>query len=567
MKSILFLILFFTNLYSNNFGYFIKDYISEDNINFRELKYEDYGNLILDEFTIKFELDFEKLENKTYYLTIVSDKDSLIYTNIKYEIINNIIVVKLDKFQEKEIFFKYKYDSKKIAQFRWNYINSFEYKYFLKYEGILYGVAYGIIFCAFLYYLIIFFSTRMKCFLYYSMMQLFVLLSLVGFMYFSYHSYLSSIYQALVDTAETLSFLFTLLFAQAILKTKEKMPTIHIFINIFILLNILDLIAIFICKYSILYIYVPFYIGFLIPTIAGAIAVIKGDKNALVYTIGWLVVCIFIYAAEHYLIPISGIYTVHIGAPLESLIFSFALGYMLKILVKEKNEKEKLLIHQSKLASMGEMINNIAHQWRQPLTHLGFINMNFQLALEDKKIDIKYLNEKIKESNSQLDFMSKTIDNFKDFYKVNKQKENFYLSDEIYKAIEIMQPIFDNLNINFEFKIKEDTQITAYENEYSQVILNLLTNAKDAIVLRKISNPQIKIILETKNNKSITTIIDNAGGIGKEHLNSIFDPYFTTKEKGTGIGLYMSKMIIESHFKGKINLFNTKDGVSFSIEI
>ena len=90
MKSILFLILFFTNLYSNNFGYFIKDYISEDNINFRELKYEDYGNLILDEFTIKFELDFEKLGNKTYYLTIVSDKDSLIYTNIKYEIINNI---------------------------------------------------------------------------------------------------------------------------------------------------------------------------------------------------------------------------------------------------------------------------------------------------------------------------------------------------------------------------------------------------------------------------------------------------------------------------------------------
>lgn len=567
MKSILFLILFFTNLYSNNFGYFIKDYISEDNINFRELKYEDYGNLILDEFTIKFELDFEKLENKTYYLTIVSDKDSLIYTNIKYEIINNIIVVKLDKFQEKEIFFKYKYDSKKIAQFRWNYINNFEYKYFLKYEGILYGVAYGIIFCAFLYYLIIFFSTRMKCFLYYSMMQLFVLLSLVGFMYFSYHSYLSSIYQALVDTAETLSFLFTLLFAQAILKTKEKMPAIHIFINIFILLNILDLIAIFIYKYSILYIYIPFYIGFLIPTIAGAIAVIKGDKNALVYTIGWLVVCIFIYAAERYLIPISGIYTVHIGAPLESLIFSFALGYMLKILVKEKNEKEKLLIHQSKLASMGEMINNIAHQWRQPLTHLGFINMNFQLALEDKKIDIKYLNEKIKESNSQLDFMSKTIDNFKDFYKVNKQKENFYLSDEIYKAIEIMQPIFDNLNINFEFKIKEDTQITAYENEYSQVILNLLTNAKDAVVLRKISNPQIKIILEIKNNKSITTILDNAGGIEKEHLNSIFDPYFTTKEKGTGIGLYMSKMIIESHFKGKINLINTKDGVSFSIEI
>ena len=126
--------------------------------------------------------------------------------------------------------------------------------------------------------------------------------------------------------------------------------------------------------------------------------------------------------------PISNIYIIHIGAPLESLIFSFALGYMLKILVKEKNEKEKLLIHKSKLASMGEMINNIAHQWRQPLTHLGFINMNLQLAFEDNPINKKYLNEKIEESNSQLDFMSKTIDNFMDFYKLNKEKELFYIS-------------------------------------------------------------------------------------------------------------------------------------------
>ncbi|MCT7909727.1 sensor histidine kinase [Arcobacter lacus] len=567
MKSLIFFILFFSNLYAHNFGYFIKDYISEDDINFKELKYEDYQNVILDKFTIKFELDFEKLENKTYYLTIVSDKDSLIYTNVKYEIINNIIVVKLDKFQEKEIFFKYKYDNPKIAQFRWNYINSFEYKYLLKYEGILYGVAYGIIFCAFLYYLIIFFSTKMKCFLYYSLMQIFVLLSLIGFMYFSYQAYPTSMPQALVDTAETLSFLFTLLFAQAILKTKEKMPKIHIFLNIFVILNILDLIAILIYKYSILYIYIPFHIGFLIPTIVGTIAIIKGDKNAIVYTIGWFVVCIFIYAAEHYLIPISGIYTVHIGAPLESLIFSFALGYMLKNLAKEKNEKEKLLIHQNKLASMGEMINNIAHQWRQPLTHLGFINMNFQLALEDKKIDIKYLNEKIKESNSQLDFMSKTIDNFRDFYKINKQKEIFYLSEAIKKAIEIMLPIFDSLNINFQFEMKEDKQINAYENEYSQVILNLLTNAKDAIISNNIKHPEIKITLKVKNNTSITTIFDNAGGIEKKYLDLIFDPYFTTKEKGTGIGLYMSKMIIESHFKGKINALNKEKGAIFSIEI
>jgi len=399
-------------------------------------------------------------------------------------------------------------------------------------------------------------------------MQFFVLLSLIGFVYFSYQSYPLSIPQAIVDICETLSFLFTLLFAQSILNTKEKMPFIHKFINLFIFLNITDIFAIFIYKYSILYEYIPFYIGFMIPLFAGFVAIKQGDKNAIVYTIGWIVVSIFIYVAEDWQItPISGIYVIHIGAPLESLIFSFALGFMLKNLANEKNEKEKLLIHQSKLASMGEMINNIANQWRQPLTHLGFINMNLQLAFEDEPLDKKYLKEKIEESNAQLDFMSKTIDNFRDFYKPNKQKEIFYISVAVKKALEIMEPIFESNKIEFEFNLIKDKQINAYENEYSQVILNILTNAKDVLISRQIQNPKIIISINEKNNSIITTILDNAGGIENGYINHIFDPYFTTKQKGSGIGLYMSKMIIESHFKGKIKVFNKDKGASFSIEV
>ena len=274
------------------------------------------------------------------------------------------------------------------------------------------------------------------------------------------------------------------------------------------------------------------------------------------------------YVAEDWQItPISGIYVIHIGAPLESLIFSFALGFMLKKLANEKNEKEKLLIHQSKLASMGEMINNIANQWRQPLTHLGFINMNLQLAFEDEPLDKKYLKEKIEESNAQLDFMSKTIDNFRDFYKPNKQKEIFYISVAVKKALEIMEQIFESNKIEFEFNLIKDKQINAYENEYSQVILNILTNAKDVLISRQIQNPKIIISINEKNNSIITTILDNAGGIENGYINHIFDPYFTTKQKGSGIGLYMSKMIIESHFKGKIKVFNKDKGASFSIEV
>ncbi|QKF72624.1 7TMR-DISM-7TM domain-containing two-component system sensor histidine kinase [Aliarcobacter faecis] len=567
MKHLIFFILFISNLYSYEYEWFIKDYVAEDHIHFKELRFRDYQDKILEEFTIKFELDLERLADDVYYLQIVSNKDSLVYTNVNYEIINDIIFVKLDKYQKNEIFFKYKYEEPKIAEFRWKYITDFEYNYLLRYEGILYGVAYGIIFCAFLYYLIIYFSTKMRCFLYYSLMQLFVLLSLVGFVYFSYKSHPTITVQALVDIAETLSFLFTLLFAQAILKTKERVPNVHILLNIFIILNILDLIAIFIYKYSILYIYMPFYIGILIPAIAGVITIFKGDKSAIIYTLGWMVVSIFIYLAEYYITPISGIYIVHIGTPLESLIFSFALGYMLHNLVKEKNEKEKLLIHQSKLASMGEMINNIAHQWRQPLTHLGFINMNLQLDLEDDKLDKDYIRNKIEESNLQLDFMSKTIDNFRDFYKPNKEKELFYISIAIQKAIDIMKPIFKDKKIDFKFEIKNDKELNSYENEYSQVILNLLTNAKDVLIAKNIENPEIKIVLDIKDETSIVLVMDNGGGIEKKNIDLIFDPYFTTKQKGSGIGLYMSKMIIESHFKGRIEVENRDFGATFLIKV
>ena len=564
MKYLILLFLFFSNLYSH---FLLDDFISEDNLTFKKASFSEYKNKELKEFTIKFKVNLGKLKNETHYLAIVSNKDSLVHTNTQYEIINNVMLIKIDDKQKNELIFQYKYETPKRAEFRWNTITDFEYTYLLKYEGILYGVSYGIIFCAFLYYLIIYFSSKIKHFLYYSLMQLFVLFSLIGFVYFSYQPYPASTPQAIVDICETLSFLFTLLFAQSILYTKQKMPKIHIFINLFILLNILDVIAILFYKYSILYEYLSFYVVFLIPFFTGILAFLKGNKYSLIYTLGWLVVCIFTYVAQNWEIsPISSIYVIHIGAPLESLIFSFALGYMLKTLVNEKNQKEKLLIHQSKLASMGEMINNIAHQWRQPLTHLGFINMNLQLCLEEEPIDKKYINEKIEESNAQLDFMSKTIDNFRDFYKINKKKELFYISDAVKKALDIMEPIFKNNKIEFEFNLIKDKQVDGYENEYSQVILNILTNAKDVLLSRQIQNPKIVISINQKHNSTITTILDNGGGIENKYINQIFDPYFTTKEKGSGIGLYMSEMIIKNHFKGKITACNKANGSIFSIE-
>ncbi len=567
MKYIIIFSFFILNLYANRFGIVEDIQISEDFNTYKQVNYLEYKNKVVKKFSIKLDINKYKLKNKTYYLTIVSDDKNLIYTNTKYYKYNHLLIIKLDKNSFEKLFFNYEYKEAKRAGFRYRVISELEYKYILPYEGILYGLAYGIIFCAFLYYFIIYFSTRQKCFLYYSIMQLFVLLSLVGFVYFSYKPYPSVLGQALVDIFETSGFLFTLLFTKEILSLEKNLPKVSKIVNFFIVLNIIDLLLIVIFKISILYEFLPFYISFLIPSLVGIISIYKGNKNAIIYTLGWVFMACFVFMAQEKLLPISGIYIIHIAAPMESLIFSFALAYTLRQLVIEKNEKEKLLIHKSKLASMGEMINNIAHQWRQPLTHLSFINMNLQLASEYNELDKKYLIEKINESNEQIEFMSNTINSFRDFYKPQKSKNSFYISEAVKKSVDIMLPLLQLYKIEVILDIKSDKRVLSYENEYSQVILNLLSNAKEALVAKNIQTPKIKITIDVKEKRSLTTICDNAGGISEKILYKIFEPYFTTKDSGSGIGLYMSKTIINSHFKGELSVQNKKEGACFIIKV
>lgn len=251
------------------------------------------------------------------------------------------------------------------------------------------------------------------------------------------------------------------------------------------------------------------------------------------------------------------------AAPLESLVLSGALAVSLRKIIKEKNEKEKLLIHKSKLASMGEMINNIAHQWKQPLMHMSYINSSLQYTVSNKELKNTDIIKKIRQSNNQLEFMSKTIDIFKDFYEESNVKEMFLISSAVQKAVDIMRPTLDEYKIELSVLVEKDKEINAYENEYSQVVLNLITNAKDALVLREIKNGKITINI----NMNTTSVSDNAKGIKKDFMNKIFEPHYTSKLKRSGIGLYMSKTIIESHFKGSLLLINKKEGACFTIKV
>jgi len=239
--------------------------------------------------------------------------------------------------------------------------------------------------------------------------------------------------------------------------------------------------------------------------------------------------------------------------------------------VAEIREKENMLIAQSRLATMGEMIGNIAHQWRQPLTAVGIIVQNYEDDYEAGILDMKYLEEHSDNVMDILQQMSITIDDFRNFFKPNKLIQEFNISVIIEKTISFVKASFRLNSIKLELNLEESCYIEGFPNEYSQVILNILNNAKDVIkeLNIKIENRKIIINLYKENGKSVVTIVDTGGGIPEDIMGRIFEPYFTTKsdETGTGLGLYMSKAIIEENMKGKLTVRNIKDGAEFRIEI
>jgi len=187
-----YIILFFTlisclqGMDANKYNNISDFFISEDNKNYQQITYQEYITKELKDFSIKILIDKNTLVDRVYYLSIITDIDTLKYTNANYIIKDHMIIIKLDNSIEDTLYFDFSYETKKRIAFRFNVISNFEYHYILPYEGIIYGLAYGIIFSAFLYYLIIFLSARKKYFLYYASMQICVLLSLIGFTYFSF---------------------------------------------------------------------------------------------------------------------------------------------------------------------------------------------------------------------------------------------------------------------------------------------------------------------------------------------------------------------------------------------
>jgi signal transduction histidine kinase len=234
----------------------------------------------------------------------------------------------------------------------------------------------------------------------------------------------------------------------------------------------------------------------------------------------------------------------------------------------ENAKKDRMIIHQARLAELGEMIGNIAHQWRHPLTRLSLLLQNLKALNKKGLLDSEKLNSMLEQSNEQIFFMSDTIDNFKDFYKQGNEKADFTIKHAYTKVVEMIGHNLKHSNITIEYIIEAPITIHGNINEFSQVLLNLIINARDALFANKPNNPTISITSYAKTNHSILKVSDNAGGIPPDLLEQIFEPYFSTKgDKGTGIGLYMVRTIIQEKFGGTVTAHNDESGAVFVIEI
>ena len=237
--------------------------------------------------------------------------------------------------------------------------------------------------------------------------------------------------------------------------------------------------------------------------------------------------------------------------------------------VEELRRQEQLLIRQGRLAAMGEMIANIAHQWRQPLNTLGLIIQELPTYYDRDLLSREYLDGSVSRAMQVINYMSQTIDGFRNFFGPGKEKQNFLAGEVLERTVAILDAAFAELKLELEVHLDREAVVYGTPNEYSHVILNILMNAKDALLERKVANPKVVVRLFREGGRAVVTITDNAGGIPPEIFDRIFDPYFTTKgpEKGTGIGLFMSKTIIEKSMNGRLTVANTDEGAQFRIEV
>lgn len=230
-------------------------------------------------------------------------------------------------------------------------------------------------------------------------------------------------------------------------------------------------------------------------------------------------------------------------------------------------EQEELLVHQSRRAAMGEMVSNIAHQWRQPLNSLRLVQANLRDAQDYGELTPDLLVESLDKTDHLIDRMNQTVRDFLNFFRPAKAPEVFNLTCVIEESVRIMRATFSDYPVEVRAELEDRVQVYGFPNEILQIMLVLLQNAREAIEERAVSGGEIRIALYREQGQARVIVADNAGGIADDIIAQIFDPYFTTRAEGTGIGLYMAKRLIEGQMQGEISACNVESGAEFRISL
>jgi len=446
----------------------------------------------------------------------------------------------------------------------------------------------GLLFALSLYNLFIFISSRYKEYLYYSL----YLLSATIWIFYVYGG-LSHYFHIYGNFSYRFNFalifmpIFLAFFVQSIFDTKEKYLTEHKFLNSIIVILFLNFIyALFDFNTALAFISLALNYALIVFMCVSISIYRKGDKiiKLFLYAHTFYLIC-SIYSLFFYMGMVEFSYLsshgIGIGIVIEALLLSYLVSHKFKIMEEEKEnervskikvEKEHaksqvLLLQKSKMADMGEMIASIAHQWKQPLTVIG-VSVGI---LRERKLLNRLSDKDFEEELSHIDLniahMSETIENFLTYFRPNKSKEDFCVDDVVKKALLIMKNSLEMDAIKITVNIDTKYKINGFKEEYIQVLISILSNAMYA--LQKCENKEIKIATVTKENNISLEISDNAGGIPNDIILRVFEPYFTTKNQkvGTGLGLYISKIIIEKSMNGSLSVSNTAKGAKFCITI
>lgn len=237
--------------------------------------------------------------------------------------------------------------------------------------------------------------------------------------------------------------------------------------------------------------------------------------------------------------------------------------------VEKNREKDQMMYQQSRLASMGEMIGNIAHQWRQPLNIMALVMQDLYISDQLDNLTSKKVEESYEKANNLLQYMSQTIDDFRNFFQQGGEESEFSVKDSLDTVYNLINTNLAYNHIECKIEVQHDSIIKGGLNEFKQVLINIINNAQEAIQGNDSSHKKINIFITQKNEQAVICLSDDGGGISKNVIDKVFDPYFTTKNKtqGTGLGLYMSKQIIENSMCGSLSVENIKNGAKFTISL